>query len=91
MYSLFIHLSLGIYPSLIRRGEGEDDFEKQVGLELSSDDIIDLQDFTFLEGKYLEFAFVVESSNLNGDGLADTQDCTIWEVNCLNFVFEARP
>jgi hypothetical protein len=27
--------------------EGEDDFEKQVGLELCSDDIIDLQDFAF--------------------------------------------
>ena len=27
--------------------EGEDDFEKQVGLELCSDDIIDLQYFAF--------------------------------------------
>ncbi|MBK8600043.1 MAG: hypothetical protein IPN80_05310 [Flavobacterium sp.] len=59
--------------------------------ELSSDDIIDLQDFTFWEGKYLEFAFGVEPSDLNGDGLVDTQDYTIWEGNYLNFVFEARP
>ena len=71
--------------------EGEDDFEKQVGLELSSDDIIDLRGFTFWERKYLEFAFGVESSDLNGDGLVHTQDYTIKEVNYLNFVFEARP
>ena len=53
--------------------EGEDDFEKQVGLELCSDDIIDLQYFAFWEGKYLEFAFGVAPSDLNGDGMVDTE------------------
>ena len=53
--------------------DGEDDFEKQVGLELSSDDIINLQDFAFWEGKYLEFAFGVAPSDLNGDGMVDKQ------------------
>ena len=53
--------------------EVEDDFEKQVGLELSGDDIINLQDFAFWEGKYLEFAFGVAPSDLNGDGMVDTE------------------
>ena len=64
-------------PKEPKEVEGEDDFEKQVGLELSSDDIIDLQDFTFWEGKYLQFAYGVAPSDLNGDGLVHTQDYTI--------------
>jgi hypothetical protein len=59
--------------------------------DLVVDDLVDLADYSVWESKYLDFAFGVESTDLNGEGLVDLADYSIWEANYLDFIFAVYP
>ena len=53
--------------------------------DLASDDLVDLTDYSVWEAKYSDFAFGVEPTDLNGDGVASVNQMN--ETNCFNGSF----